>query len=67
MKTLALTLLVEAQASAYGLVVTTNSVKRLASSLQSAIDSHDPAYKNISIEPSRDNPDTELWIVKRDG
>lgn len=63
---LALQLLIEAQASTYGVVVSTNSVKRLAEALQKAVDENGDTYSNISVEPSRDNPDTELWIVKRD-
>lgn len=66
MTTLALTLLLEAAESQYGLVVATNSVKRLAAALQSAIDSHGPTFQHLSVEPSRDDPSTELWIVKRD-
>lgn len=67
LQTLALTLLLEAADSQYGLVVATNNVKRLAAALQSVIDSHGPAYQNLSVEPSRDAPSTELWIVKRNG
>jgi hypothetical protein len=66
-QTLAIKLLDEAKASECGVAVTANDVKRLATSLQKAIDSHGPLYSNLSVELSRDNPRTEVWIVKNDG
>jgi hypothetical protein len=63
---LALTLLDEALASSYGVAVRTNNVKRLATALEQAVASHGNTYNNLSVEPSRDAPQTELWIVKCD-
>lgn len=66
MRQLATKLLDEAKATPLGVVVKTSSVKRLATLLNTVISEGGDTYRYISVEPSRDNPNTELWIVKRD-